>query len=156
MDIDALISQVSSSNASLLFLSNPNNPSGDVISRSEVARIATAIQSHCLFILDEAYAEFANTTCIDMVNTHPNLVIMRTFSKWAALAGLRVGFSISNPILAAYIDKIKQPYNVSSIADVAAQAALANRDLILTTQVANIMCVLVYSQLNPAFKVYTQ
>lgn len=60
-------------------------------------------------------------------------------SKWAALAGLRVGFCISHPVIAQYLDKIKQPYNVSSIADVAARAALDNRQHILSSQVAAIM-----------------
>eukprot|EP01127_Copromyxa_protea_P006414 TRINITY_DN1626_c0_g1_i1.p1 TRINITY_DN1626_c0_g1~~TRINITY_DN1626_c0_g1_i1.p1 ORF type:complete len:1471 (-),score=377.24 TRINITY_DN1626_c0_g1_i1:62-4474(-) len=139
VDVSALITSCQYHNASLLFLSNPNNPTGDILSREEVARIATALEPFCLFVLDEAYAEFANISCIDMIKDHPNLIIMRTFSKWAALAGLRVGFSISHPSLAAYIDKIKQPYNVSSVADAAARAALANRELIMTTQVAAII-----------------
>jgi histidinol-phosphate aminotransferase len=74
-----LLHTVHTTNASLLFLSNPNNPSGDVLSREEVARIAKEIQPFCIFVLDEAYAEFSNVSCVDMITEHPNLVVMRTF-----------------------------------------------------------------------------
>ena len=86
-----------------------------------------------LVVIDEAYIEFGGESFVPLIATHPNLVILRTFSKWAGLAGLRVGYSISAPEVAAAFMAIKQPYNVNVAADVAAQAALAHGGEIFET-----------------------
>jgi histidinol-phosphate aminotransferase len=75
-------------------------------------------------VVDEAYYEFSGETLADLVAEHENLVVMRTFSKWAGLAGLRVGYIIAAPSLLRHLWKMKQPYNVSVAAQVAARAAV--------------------------------
>jgi histidinol-phosphate aminotransferase len=77
-----------------------------------------------LVVIDEAYAEFAGISVLDLVGSAPNLVVLRTFSKWAGLAGLRVGYGVMDEALAAQLWKIKQPYNVNVAALVAAEASL--------------------------------
>jgi histidinol-phosphate aminotransferase len=83
--------------------------------------------------VDEAYVEFSGGSCVPLLSRFPNLVVLRTFSKWAALAGLRVGYAVCHPSLAAPMMAIKQPYNVNVAADVAARAAIEHRATIMET-----------------------
>lgn len=116
--------------ATMVFLASPNNPSGNVLSYAEVERLCAL---DALIVLDEAYAEFSETTAIPFLARFSNLVILRTFSKWAALAGLRVGYSLSHPALADKMMAIKQPYNVSVAGDVAARTAIEHKARIFET-----------------------
>jgi len=77
-------------------------------------------------VVDEAYVEFGGESVIPLIASHRNLVVLRTFSKWAGLAGLRVGYSVSDPELAGHMMSLKQPYNVNVAADAGARAALAH------------------------------
>jgi histidinol-phosphate aminotransferase len=83
-----------------------------------------------LVVVDEAYAEFAGTSVVDLVGSHPNLVVLRTFSKWAGLAGLRVGYAIVHDEIISHLWKIKQPYNVNAAAYAAAMASLDDLELL--------------------------
>jgi len=139
VDFDQTLKVVCESHASILFLTSPNNPTGDIISNDIIKRLCDSTAHHCLVVIDEAYAEFSNTTCIPLINQFPNLVVLRTFSKWAALAGLRVGYSVSNALIARCMDVIKQPYNVSSVADIAAQTALQYEHKIKTEHIDKII-----------------
>jgi histidinol-phosphate aminotransferase len=76
------------------------------------AELRVLLDEQCLVIVDEAYAEFASWTAVPLLARYPNLVVMRTFSKWAGLAGLRVGYMAAHPSIVAKIVQIKQPYNV--------------------------------------------
>lgn len=121
----------------LLFLASPNNPTGGVLSLEEIVHIAQI--ENLVFVVDEAYAEFSGSSAIPLISQFPNLIIMRTFSKWAALAGLRIGYMVAHPEIILRTMQIKQPYNIHVAADFAARAALQHRHIILTTQVTAIV-----------------
>ena len=110
--------------AGVVFIASPNNPTGNAASHEEIERLCAL---EALVVVDEAYAEFSGTTAVDLLDSYPNLIVMRTFSKWAGLAGLRVGYALAHPDLVEPMLAIKQPYNVNAAADAAARAALAHR-----------------------------
>ena len=109
--------------AGIVFLTSPNNPTGNPVNRAELEAIC-ALET--LVVVDEAYIEFGGKSVVPMIAEHPNLVVLRTFSKWAGLAGLRVGYSISDAELAGHMMALKQPYNVNVAAEAGAIAAIAN------------------------------
>lgn len=116
--------------ARLIFLTSPNNPTGNCLALPDVRALCAM---DALVVVDEAYVEFGGTSVIPEIARFPNLVVLRTFSKWAGLAGLRVGYAVSEPGIAAAMMAIKQPYNVNVVGDVAARAALLHRGEILET-----------------------
>ncbi|MCE7928667.1 MAG: histidinol-phosphate transaminase [Dehalococcoidia bacterium] len=126
----AAIERAVDGGARVVFLASPNNPTGNLLSRAEVERLC---RMDALVVIDEAYIEFSGDSAAPLLDEHSNLVILRTFSKWAGLAGLRVGYSLSHPDLARLMMGIKQPYNVSVAADAAARAALEHRAQIFET-----------------------
>jgi histidinol-phosphate aminotransferase len=107
----------------IVFLTSPNNPTGNPVNRAELEAICALER---IVVVDEAYIEFGGESCVPLIQRYPNLVVLRTFSKWAGLAGLRVGYSVSAPELAGHMMAIKQPYNVNVAADFAARAAIAH------------------------------
>jgi histidinol-phosphate aminotransferase len=111
----------------LVFVTSPNNPDGGLLSDADLARL---LDLPVLVVLDEAYVEFAGLarSRIRRVAEHTNLVVLRTFSKWAGLAGLRLGYGAFPMALMQHLWKIKQPYNVGVAAQVAGIASLADRD----------------------------
>ena len=113
--------------AQIVFVTSPNNPTGNSLSLAEAEALCAL---PAVVVVDEAYVEFGGRTNVPLLSRYPNLVILRTFSKWAGLAGLRVGYALSHPQLAAWMMAIKQPYNVSVVGDAAARAALAHRGLV--------------------------
>lgn len=121
VDVEAVAEAVEREHAKIVFLPSPNNPTGNALSRAAVEQL---LELPALLVIDEAYAEFAGHSVADLVGQHPNLVVLRTFSKWAGLAGLRVGYGLMNESLAAQLWKIKPPYNVNVAANVAAIASL--------------------------------
>jgi histidinol-phosphate aminotransferase len=112
--------------ANLILLASPNNPTGNSLSMEEVIELA---ELDAMIVVDEAYAEFSGFSVIPLIEEYPNLIVLRTFSKWAGLAGLRIGYSISHSEIAKRMMAIKQPYNVSTIAEAAACAAIRHRDV---------------------------
>jgi histidinol-phosphate aminotransferase len=109
--------------AGIVFLTSPNNPTGNPVNMAELEALSSL---DALIVVDEAYVEFGGQSVVPLIAEHPNLVVVRTFSKWAGLAGLRVGYSISNPELARHMMSLKQPYNVNVAADAGARAAIAH------------------------------
>ena len=107
--------------AKVVFVASPNNPSGNLSPQAEIEEL---LKSGALVVVDEAYHEFGGDTVAPLVPRYRNLVVLRTFSKWAGLAGLRVGYGAMAPELAARLMHIKSPYNVNAAAEVAALAAL--------------------------------
>ncbi len=105
----------------LIFLANPSNPDGGVASRTDIERL---LALPVVVVLDEAYAEFAGESYATRVPTQPNLIVLRTFSKWAGLASLRVGYCIAPKPVAARILQCKAPENVNAAGIVAARASL--------------------------------
>ena len=116
--------------ASMVFLTSPNNPTGNTLNRAELEAVCSL---RALVVVDEAYVEFGGDSAIPLIARYPNLVVLRTFSKWAGLAGLRVGYAVADQVLARRMMAIKQPYNVNIAADVAARAALEHRAAIFET-----------------------
>lgn len=113
----------------LIFIANPNNPTGTWINKTELKSFLNAVPERILIVVDEAYFEYASENpdypdSLNWITEYPNLIVTRTFSKAYGLAGLRVGYSISNPEIADILNRVRQPFNVNSIALAAATAAL--------------------------------
>lgn len=112
-------------NAKVVFLCNPNNPTGEVM---EIEDIEMVIQkSPGVVVVDEAYYEFCGRTVVDRINSYQNLIVLRTLSKAAALAGLRVGYLAAGDAIMNYLYRVKVPYNVGSFSQMAAIRVLENR-----------------------------
>ncbi len=105
----------------VIFIASPNNPTGNIISESEILEL---VDTGRIVVVDEAYFEFSGLTVVNLVPNYSNLIVLRTFSKWAGLAGLRVGYGIFPVEIVSYLMKIKQPYNVNAAAQVAVLATL--------------------------------
>ena len=120
----------------VIFVASPNNPTGNATTEEEIKGL---IDTGRVVVVDEAYFEFSNNmTMANLVPSHPNLIVLRTFSKWAGLAGLRIGYGFFPVEIAGYVMKIKQPYNASAAAQAAVLASLADRDY-LRANVAKIV-----------------
>jgi histidinol-phosphate aminotransferase len=124
-----------------VFVANPNNPTGTHVAKDELIRFVDQIPSNVLLVLDEAYIEFLDDAA-DFVSDlragrRPNLLLMRTFSKIFGLAGLRIGYGIGDPDLIATLEKVRQPFNINSIAQAGAQAALDDAEHIRRTRENN-------------------
>jgi histidinol-phosphate aminotransferase len=125
INIDLIEETVKKFKPKLLFLASPNNPDGSILSYDQIDRL---INLPLYVILDEAYTNFAptGTSYIHHPNTDKNLLVLRTFSKWAGLAGLRIGYGVFPQSLVKFLWKIKQPYNISVAAEAAAIVSLQN------------------------------
>lgn len=110
-------------NIKLIFITSPNNPDGGIL---DDACLQQLLQLPLIVVLDEAYIEFAGGSRANWVLEHENLIVLRTFSKWAGLAGLRVGYGIFPHWILSHLLKIKQPYNVNVAGGTAALASLSD------------------------------
>ena len=126
-DLQAMLDAINDK-TKVVFIANPNNPTGTFLERNEIIRFLEKIPSEVIVLLDQAYFDYSNYEMEDvpfsLVNNFPNLIISRTFSKAYGLAGLRVGFSVTSSSLADYLNRVRQPFNVNSIALSAAEVAL--------------------------------
>ena len=111
-----------------MFVANPNNPTGTWVPAARAARVHRGGAAHVIVALDEAYFEYAGgldiQNGIQWLGEFPNLVVLRTFSKAYGLAGLRVGYAVSHPSVAGMLNRVRQAFNVSSVALAGAAAAL--------------------------------
>ena len=107
----------------VFFIASPNNPSGNLTPQADILEL---LKLGIMVVVDEAYYEFSKATMAQMVAKNDNLIILRSFSKWAGLAGLRLGYGIFPGFIADYILKIKQPYNINLAAQVALIESLAD------------------------------
>lgn len=130
-DLDAMAAAIRD-DTGIVFVANPNNPTGTWIAPDTVKRFVERVPSRVLVVLDEAYNEYLapeqRAESIKWVGAFPNLVVTRTFSKAYGLAGLRVGYAIAHPEVADLMNRVRQPFNVSNIAQSAAVAALGDMD----------------------------
>ncbi len=137
----------------LIFIANPNNPTGTLLEQDELEAFIAALPSHCLCVLDEAYCEFASknqdVSSIAWLKRYSNLIITRTFSKAYGLAGLRMGYGLSSPVIADILNRVRQPFNNNSLALVAAEAALLDESYLQQTIANNSQGML---QLTEGFK----
>ena len=133
-DIDAMAAAVGP-RTRLVFVCSPNNPTGTAVTRAELERLLAAVPPDVLVALDEAYHEYVTdpdvVNGLDLIDAHPNLVVLRTFSKAYRLAALRVGYAIGAPEVATALRKVCSPFSVSSVAQAAAVAALDDADALL-------------------------
>ncbi len=111
--------------AKLIFLASPNNPTGNAVAPEELERL---LAHGSVVVVDEAYAEFADGSFLPLVAERDNLIVTRTFSKWAGLAGLRAGYGVFPRAVAETIRKIKMPYNMNVAAQAAVLASLGDRE----------------------------
>ncbi len=125
IDVSAMERAVERDKPKLIFLANPSNPDGTCAPRLVVERL---LALPVVLVVDEAYAEFAGESFAGEVLKRKNLIVLRTFSKWAGLAGLRIGYSIAPPGITEQILRTKSPYNVNAAAIVAALASLEDAD----------------------------
>jgi histidinol-phosphate aminotransferase len=133
-DLEAMAAAVSAQTR-LIFIANPNNPTGSYLDTNALQGFLQQIPSDVLVVLDEAYFEYARDPALGAVDypdgsqwldRFPNLVVTRTFSKAWGLAGLRIGYSLSRPQIADVLNRVRQPFNVNSLALAAAETALAD------------------------------
>lgn len=127
VDAGAMAEAGKSSEARVLFLCTPNNPTGNITPPEVIAGIAGV--SRCLVVVDEAYIEFGGESCLPLMEKYPNLVVLRTFSKAFGLAGLRVGYLAANPEVINQLKKVKNPYNLNAHSQLAAKIVLRYRDI---------------------------
>ena len=127
IDIRAVKAAISE-RTKLICLANPNNPTGTVTSQRDILEL---VDTGLPVLVDEAYYEFCGETVVPLVSRYENLMVLRTFSKWAGLAGLRVGYGIFFPEIADYLLRIKVPYNVNVAALVAVQESLEDTEYLM-------------------------
>lgn len=125
----------------IVFVANPNNPTGTLAQRDEVAQLVNDVPDNVLLVMDEAYIEFLDDA-VDLIplirlGARKNLVLMRTFSKIYGLAGLRIGYGIGDPGFISALEKIRQPFNVNLLAQTAALAALDDVEHVRKTRANN-------------------
>jgi histidinol-phosphate aminotransferase len=125
-DVSALAQARRRREAALTIICSPNNPTGGVISGEAVGRLCA--EGDGLVVIDEAYHEFSGESVVPLLAEHANLVVLRTFSKAMALAGLRVGYLLAHPDLVREIDKARLPYNINFFSQMAALAALEEKE----------------------------
>jgi len=129
LDLAAFLSAIKS-NTKVIWLCNPNNPTGTITTKEEQYSFLKQVPSSILVVLDEAYYEYAKGNdypeSIDLLDEFPNIVILRTFSKAHGLAGLRIGYAIASPKIISDLNKVRAPFNVNTAAQVAAQASLSD------------------------------
>lgn len=128
-DIDALLAAVTKK-TKIVFLANPNNPTGTYTSAEDVARLHAGLPPSVLLIIDAAYAEFVSRNDYDpgvaLVDKAENVVMLRTFSKIYALGGMRLGWAYCSPVVADVLNRVRSPFNVNAAAQAAGVAALAD------------------------------
>ena len=132
-DLPAMLAAIDA-DTRLVFVANPNNPTGTFIPAAEMEAFLQKVPANVVVVLDEAYNEFLapenQFESAEWVKKYPNLLVSRTFSKAYGLAGLRVGFGIAQPVLTDLMNRIRQPFNVNSMAQAAAIAALNDKEFL--------------------------
>ncbi len=130
-DLKAMAAAITK-NTRVVFIANPNNPTGNWLAADAVASFLASVPETVLVVVDEAYFEYVDEreyeSFIPRIGDHRNLIVTRTFSKAYGLAGLRVGYSVSDPQVADVLNRVRQPFNVNAMALAAAVAALGDRD----------------------------
>ena len=127
IDLDSLDS-AAGPRTKIIFVSSPNNPTGNLASDEHVKAL---LDTGVIVVVDEAYYEFCNRSVANLVPHYENLVVLRTLSKWAGLAGLRIGYGIMSPSLVDHMIDIKSPYNVNVAAEAALLASLEDAPALL-------------------------
>lgn len=139
-DVDAILACVTD-RTRIIFLANPNNPTGTFTPRAEIARLHAALPRHVLLVIDQAYAEYIEPEDDDagltLAMTEPNVLITRTFSKIYGLAAERIGWGYGAAPLIEAMHRIRLPFNVTTAGQLAAVAALGDQDFVAATRAHN-------------------
>ncbi len=139
-DLDAF-AQAITPKTRLIFIANPNNPTGTLIGKKALKAFLNQVPDHVLVVLDEAYDEYLSnehkSEAIEWLSEFNNLIISRTFSKAYGLAGLRIGFGLMHASVADMLNRVRQPFNVNSIAQAAAIASLNDEDFVARSYALN-------------------
>ena len=139
-DLDAMAAAIEPQTR-VVFVANPNNPTGTFVPGAELEAFLARVPRHVLVVLDEAYTEYLapeqRYDSIAWLARFPNLLVSRTFSKAYGLAGLRVGYAIAHPEVADLMNRVRQPFNVSSVALAAAEAALDDDEFLARSAEVN-------------------
>ena len=133
-DVEAMCASITDKTR-LMFIANPNNPTGTWINKQTLRNCLESIPEHVIVLVDEAYFEYAQSeehypSASQWLNDFPNLIVTRTFSKAYGLAALRVGYALSHPDIANLLNRVRQPFNNNQLALVAAEVALSDSDYI--------------------------
>ncbi|HUL00436.1 MAG TPA: histidinol-phosphate transaminase [Nitrospirota bacterium] len=127
LNTDKLLKKANDVKAKIIFLASPNNPTGNRFSDDAVLKILD--KAKAAVVLDEAYFSFSNKTFLPMLKDYPNVIILRTLSK-IGFAGLRIGVLTASPKIVGYLNKVRLPYNINILSQVAAEAALRRKDVL--------------------------
>ena len=132
-DLDQMLESIQD-NTKLIFIANPNNPTGSFIEYDQLISFLEKVPAHIIVLLDQAYFDYSSFETkdieFDVLNKFPNLIMSRSFSKAYGLAGFRVGFCLSSGEIADYLNRVRQPFNANSLALYAAEKALEDQDFI--------------------------
>ena len=130
-DLDGLI-KIISPKTKIIYIANPNNPTGTIVTEKELKEFMNKVPQNILVVLDEAYSEFVNDkeypNSVELLKEYPNICILKTFSKAYGLASYRVGYGISSPELIKELDKVRLPFNISSIGQKVACIAIEDEE----------------------------
>lgn len=121
LGVDKLVQRLTTK-TKVIFLANPNNPTANLIPRDAILELLRRVE--CIVVVDECYFEMCKKTVVDLVDTFPNLIVLRSFSKSFGLAGLRIGYGVANESSVDYLYRATQPFPVNRVAQIAALAAL--------------------------------
>jgi histidinol-phosphate aminotransferase len=125
----------------IIFLANPNNPTGTWVDEATLVEFLDRLPERVWVVLDEAYAEYVDLPGypdgLELQRRYPNLIVTRTFSKIHALAGLRIGYSVSSPGVADLLNRARQPFNINSLALAGAEAAIRDQEFVTTSRQMN-------------------
>lgn len=139
-DLDAMLAAVRA-DTRMIFIANPNNPTGTLLSNADLLAFLEKVPSNVLVVVDEAYGEYLpealQSDAMAWLTRFPNLIVTRTFSKAYGLAGLRVGYALASAEIADMMNRVRQPFNVNSLALVAATAALNDHEFIARSYALN-------------------
>jgi len=138
IDLAQTIASITS-RTKIIFINNPNNPTGTIIRKADFESFLEAIPPHIVVVLDEAYIEFVGDgdtpSGFDYVHRQgPYVIVARTFSKAHGLAGLRIGYGVMEPSIADYLHRVRQPFNTGTLSQIAALAALDDEEFLRKTQ----------------------
>ena len=139
-DLEAMAAAVTP-RTKMVLVCNPNNPTGTYVAAADIARLVEAVPDDVLVVVDEAYNEFVTAPdsqdALELQQAHDNVIVLRTFSKIYGLCGLRVGYGLCAPELKSALDKVRQPFNVNLLAQVAAVEALKHQDQVARRREVN-------------------
>lgn len=139
-DLDAMLAAITPA-TSVVWIANPNNPTGTLAPYPSLKRFVEHVPEEVVVVLDEAYYEYLESEdrvdTISWIEQHPNLIVVRTFSKAYGLAGLRVGYAVAASEIAEPLNRVRQPFNVNSMALAAAEAALDDEEFLAKTVQTN-------------------